>query len=217
MNRPNCMRAPNLYARCRGRRGGGRERSRKVEDLDPVRVLAHRIFLELRELAARLIDRVARQTVRELTDREEIAAGRIDPESARLLLGGYAADRRQGALRRVDLEAGQGARRALRAVEELAVGRDVKIGGRGLALEIGRQRADDLLLREVAAGGVVVEDVDVAVELPDDVDELAARLVDEVARAGLRLRLGWLRGGRRQLAGRRVEPELIDAIVAQGR
>src|SRR5207253_7198563 len=95
--------------------------------------------------------------------------------------------------------------------------RDVKIGGRRLALETGRQRADDLLLHEIAAGGVVVEDVDVAVELPDDVDELAARMIDEVPRAGLRPRLGRRRGSGRELTGRRAERELIDAIVAEGR
>src|SRR2546428_11864453 len=141
--------------------------------------------------------------------------GRFGHEPAGPLLGGYAADRRQGALRRVDLEAGQGARRALRAVEELAVGRDVKIGDRGLALETGRQRADDLLLREIAAGGVVVEDVDVAVELPDDVDELTARMIDEVPRAGRRPRLRCRRGSARQLAGRRAERGLIDASVTE--
>ena len=42
-------------------------------------------------------------------------------------------------------------------------------------------------------------------------------MIDEVPRAGLRPRLGRRRGSGRQLAGRRVERELIDAIVTEGR
>src|SRR2546430_803729 len=112
-----------------------RSPSRKVDDLDPVRILAHRVLLQLRQLAARLVDRVARQAVRELADREQVAARGIDAEAARLLLGRHAADRGQGAVGGVDLEPREGARRALRAVEELAVRGDVEVGGRGLALE----------------------------------------------------------------------------------
>src|SRR5262249_60546181 len=103
--------------------------------------------------------------------------------------------RGERAVCRVDLEAGGGVAGALRDVDELAVGRDVQIGGRGLAGEAGRQRADDLLLLEVTGGRVVVEDVDVAVELAVHVHELATGMVDEMARAGLRPRLG--RRGRR--------------------
>src|SRR5512132_11022 len=155
MNSPNCM--PGSSTRV----------SREIDELDPVRVLAHRIFLQLGELAGRRIDRVARQAVRELTDGEQVAPGRIDVEATRLLFGRYAADRRQRARRRIDAEAGERARRALRAVEELAVGRDVQVGGRRLAGEAGRQRADRLLLLQIAGGGVVVEDVDRPVELAD--------------------------------------------------
>src|SRR4029453_444619 len=154
---------------------------------------------------------------RELTDGEQVAPGRIDVEATRLLFGRYAADRRQRARRRIDAEAGERARRALRAVEEAAVGRGVQVGGRRLAGEAGRQRADRLLLLQIAGGGVVVEDVDRPVELADDVDELAVRMMDEVARAGLRLQLDRGRAGRRQLPGGGVEHELVDPVVAERR
>ncbi len=87
----------------------------------------------------------------------------------------------------------------------------------GLPCEAGRQRADDLLLLQIARGGVVVEDVDGAVELADDIHELAARVVHEVARAGLRPGFGSRRHGGCQPAGRRVERELVDAVVAESR
>src|SRR2546422_10043969 len=185
---------------------------RKIDDLDPVRVLPHRGFLQLGELAAGRVDRVARQAVRELAHRQQVAARRVDVETARLLLGRHTSDRRQRALRPIDPEAGQRARRALRGVEELAVGRDVQVGGRRLALEVGRQRADGLLRREISRGGVVVEDVEQAVVLADDVGELAARSIDEVAQTGLRLHFSSRRCGWCLLAGRRAESEMVDAI-----
>ena len=43
--------------------------TREADDLDPVRVLSHRIFLELGKLARRLVDRITRHAVGQLTDR----------------------------------------------------------------------------------------------------------------------------------------------------
>ena len=91
----------------------------------------------------------------------------------------------------------------------------MQVGGRRLALEAGGQRADGLLLREVAGGRVIVEHVDGAVELAHDVDDLATGVIDEVARTGLGLHFGRRRRRRRQLAGRRVERELVDPVVAE--
>src|SRR2546427_6644943 len=171
MNSPNCM------------PGSSTSGSREVDEFDPVRVLAHRVFLQLGELAGRWIDRVARQAVGELADREQVAPRRIDLEAPRLLFGRHTADRRQGAGRQIDAEAGERARRALRAVEELSVGRDVQIGGRRLAGEAGRQRADRLLLLQIAGGGVLVEDAYRPVELAEHAADISVRVIDEVARA----------------------------------
>jgi drug/metabolite transporter (DMT)-like permease len=68
---------------------------RESDDLDPVRVLADRIFLQLGELAGRLVDRVTRHAVGQLADGQQIAAGRINAEAARLLFGRIGIDRRQ--------------------------------------------------------------------------------------------------------------------------
>src|SRR2546421_11545258 len=43
--------------------------TREADDLDPVRVRSHRIFLELGKLAGRLVDRITRHAVGQLTDR----------------------------------------------------------------------------------------------------------------------------------------------------
>src|SRR6185436_16729395 len=101
------------------------------------------------------------------------------------LFGRHAPDRRERAARGIDLESGEGTRPPLRRVEELAVRRDVDVGGGGLVLEVRRERADALLLLELAGGGVVDEDVDRGVQLAEHVDELAGRMEPEVARTGL--------------------------------
>src|SRR5262245_22901123 len=95
-------------AACSGRRADAL--LRQVDDLDPLRVLADRILLQLRELAVVGVDRIAAYAVRHLADREQKAAPRIDGEAARLLLGLVVADRRQLA-RRIDGEGGDGVRR----------------------------------------------------------------------------------------------------------
>src|SRR5207249_3390487 len=109
----------------------------------------------------------------------------------------------------------QRARRGLRAVEELAVGRDVEIGGRRLALEIGRQGADALLFLELSGRRVVVEHVDGRIELTEHVDELAVRMEGEMSRAGLFLHADGRGRARRQHAGGGVEPEHVDEVVPE--
>jgi hypothetical protein len=68
---------------------------REAYDLDPVRILAHRIFPQLGELARRLVDRVGRQAIGQLADDEQIVAGRVDIEGTRLLFGRIGIDRCQ--------------------------------------------------------------------------------------------------------------------------
>ena len=102
--------------------------SGQIDDLHPVGIFAHRILLELGELAAGRIDGVAGHRIGELAHRQEIAAGGIDGEAARLLLGRGVSDRRQRSLSGIDLEARDRAGAALAGVEELAVRRQVKVG-----------------------------------------------------------------------------------------
>src|SRR5215218_5732810 len=143
------------------------------------------MLLELRELTRLWIDAVDRDRVRQLADGEEGASAGIDGEGARLLFGRIVRHERQRAVRGIDLEGGKRRRGALARIEELAVGRDVQIRRPGLAVEAGRQGADALLLLELPFLGIVVEDDDRAVELVEEIDELAARVEHEVARAGL--------------------------------
>src|SRR5215208_1164795 len=91
--------------------------------------------------------------------------------------------------RGIDLEGGKRRGGALARIEELAVRRDVQIRRPGLAVEAGRQGADALLLLELPLLGIVVEDDDRAVELVEEIDELAVRVEHEVARTGLVLDL----------------------------
>src|SRR5262249_54943693 len=139
--------AVNLTIPCREEAEQRASRLGQIHDFNPVRILAHRLFVELGELPAVRVDLETRQCMRELANRKQIASGRGDVEAARLLFGEHAPDRQERALGRVDSEAGKGARRALRPIEESAVGGDVQIGGQGVTLEVGRQGTDSLFRR----------------------------------------------------------------------
>src|SRR5215471_960471 len=152
----------------------------------------------------------------ELANREQIASRGIDIEAARLLFGRHAADRRERALRWIDLEAGQGARRALRPVKEFAVRSDVQISRRGLTLEVGWQRADGLLLLELPRIDVVVEDINRSIELADDIHEPAVRMEHKVPWTGLLLYVNRRRCIRRQHTNGRIELKLVDEVVPEG-
>src|SRR5829696_8088674 len=147
------------------------------------------MLLELRELSGLWIDAVDRHRVRQLADGEEGASAGVDGKGPRLLLGRIMRHERQRAVRGIDLEGGKRRGGALARTEELAVGRDVQIRRPGLAVEAGWQRADALLLLELPLLGIVIEDDDRAVELVEEIDELAARVEHEVPRAGLVLDL----------------------------
>jgi len=107
---------------------------------------------------------------------------------------------------------------AIRAVEVLAIGRDLQVGGVALAGEIFGQRGDGLFLFQRAIGGAPVEDGDGVGEFVDEIDELAIRMEGQVTRAAARRELGeGLRGVRREFrAGgvERVDHDLVDAEVA---
>src|SRR4030095_4812183 len=144
------------------RRSSADWRSR-VEDAQRVRNRQH--HPSGHGLASAVKDLVARQrtlgapdwdlrhAVGELADREQVAPGGIDLEAARLLLGRHAAGRGERAVGRIDLKAVERARGPLRGAQEPAVGRDMQIGGRWLALEIRRQRAHGLVRREFPGAG----------------------------------------------------------------
>src|SRR5215510_14777853 len=117
--------AVNLTIPCREEAEQRVSRLGQIHDFNPVRILANRVFVELGELPVVRVDLVTRQRVRELSNRQQIASRRVDVEAARLLFGEHALDRQERARGRVDSEAGKGTRRALRPVEESAVGGDV--------------------------------------------------------------------------------------------
>ena len=109
----------------------------------PSSILAHRIVLELGELAGRLVDRVSRHAVGQLAGGQQIAAGRIDAEAARLFFGGKEIDRCQHSRFGIDLECRKRAGGALGGVEIFAVRREVDIRGPRLAFKsLGQGRRD---------------------------------------------------------------------------
>src|SRR3954468_23412481 len=84
------------------------------------------------------------QAVRELADRIEETAARIDRESARLLFGWLAVDQSEGAFCRIDLKGRDRARGAFRRIKILAVRREVDVGRPRLDARAFWHRADDL-------------------------------------------------------------------------
>src|SRR5438309_1019130 len=92
-----------------------------VDDLDPIGIPAHGISMPRGERARFPIDRVDRHAVRQLPDREEVAAAGVDVEPARLLLGRNTPGRREAPAARVDLETGERAGYALGGIEKPSV------------------------------------------------------------------------------------------------
>src|SRR5437868_11085400 len=78
-------------------------RLRKVVDLHPVWVLAHRSVGDRRQHPGFLVDRIAGHRVRYLADREQVAPARVDRKAARLRLGWGMRD--QGQRARLDIDA----------------------------------------------------------------------------------------------------------------
>src|SRR5258707_1056293 len=85
--------------------------------------------------------RTERHDVRQFAGHDDKAAGRIDTESAWLLLGRRAAEIGELAARAIDAEGRNRARRALRGVKKAAVGRKMKIGSPDIVVGVSRRRA----------------------------------------------------------------------------
>src|ERR1700719_1317527 len=99
----------------------------KGDDFDPVRALAGRVASDRLQRAGLSVDRVRRDSVRLLAGHDNESAGRVDIETAGLLLGRRASEIGELSTRGIDAEGGERARRALRSVEKAAVRREVKI------------------------------------------------------------------------------------------
>src|SRR5438105_15199701 len=110
----------------------------KGDDFDPVRALAARVASDRLQRAGLSIDRVRRDSVRLLAGYDNEAAGRVDIETAGLLLGRRASEIGELSARGIDAEGGERARRALRRVEKAAVRREVKIGSPDVVVGVPR-------------------------------------------------------------------------------
>src|SRR6266446_3508971 len=97
------------------------------DDFDPVRALACRVASDRLQRAGLGVDRVGRDRVRLLAGDDYKAAGRVDIETAGLLLGRRASEIGELSARGIDAEGAERARRALRGVEKAAVRREMKI------------------------------------------------------------------------------------------
>ena len=135
-----CMASVSLIVRVK------HERSGQLDDLDPVRVLAHR----------QALGRAERAAARRRSGAADALCDSCPAAIRKRPLGSMAKPRGVFSVgvwpsgcsrprRGVDLEARQRARRALRRVEVAAVGRQVQVGGPGLAGEAGGQRGRALL------------------------------------------------------------------------
>ena len=97
------------------------------DDFDPVCALSCRVASDRLQRAGLGVDRVGRDRVRQFAGDDYEAAGRVDIETARLLLGRRASEIGELSARGIDAEGAQRARCALRGVEKAAVWREVKI------------------------------------------------------------------------------------------
>src|SRR6267378_5974434 len=124
-------------------RSGSHRSSLSIEadDLHPVRALAGRDLADRHQAAVRLNDRIRGDRIRFLAGDDHEAAGGIDAEAARLLLGGSAAEVGEVAGGGVDAEGADRAAGALRGVEEPAVRREVQVGGPDVVAGIAYRRA----------------------------------------------------------------------------
>src|SRR3984893_11613044 len=93
----------------------------KGDDFDPVRALAGRVASDRLQRAGLSVDRVRRDSDRLLAGHDNESAGRVDIETAGLLLGRRASEIGELSTRGIDAEGGERARRALRSVEKAAV------------------------------------------------------------------------------------------------
>src|SRR6516162_1308004 len=128
-------------------------KSPQIDDLDPVRLLAHRVLLEAGQGTRLRVDPVERHRVRIEPDRQQEAAARVDIEAARRRLGREMADRRQSSFFGVDAVTGQRAGLTLAAVEKPAVGGHVQVGGSGLLLEVGGRASTNCCSVNVPVAG----------------------------------------------------------------
>src|SRR3984893_16854174 len=187
----------------------------QVDDLDPVRLRAHRVVADRLQFAARLVDRVDRHPGRVHADRQQELAARVDREAARRLLGREAADLGQGALVGVDLVADQHAGLALGAVEELAVRRHMDSRGRGLLLVF--VGIDELQLLQGPRGRVDRIAADRRRRLGDQIGEPPIGVEGQVAWARTRLGGDLARPVWRYRAGGRIELQLHHDVAAEHR
>src|SRR4029077_12078098 len=93
----------------------------KGDDFHPVRALAGRVASDRLQRAGLNVDRVRRDSVRLLAGHDNESAGRVDIETAGLLLRRRASEIGGLSTRGIDAEGGERARRALRSVEKAAV------------------------------------------------------------------------------------------------
>src|SRR5258708_31577205 len=173
------IQAPNLF---RSRR---RKPSRKRDEFNPIRLLAHRIGLELRQRAFRLIDRINRHGVGQFADCREIAATWIDIEAAWLRLGRYAGNRGQKSAGGIDRERRQRVRGAFGSIKKARVWSEMDIGGPWLAVEAGRQRGGALQFTPATLVLIVSEGEDGTVQFVQQIDKLVAGVEREVPRPRL--------------------------------
>src|SRR5579872_2706223 len=99
----------------------------KGDDFDPVRALACRVAPDQLERAGLGVDLVGSDHVRLLAGNDDEAAGRVDIETARLLLGRRAPEIGQLSACSVDAKGSECARCTLCGVKKATVRREVKI------------------------------------------------------------------------------------------
>src|SRR5215467_5624273 len=113
----------------------------EADDLDPVGALADGKLLEQLERAGRLVDRVRRERVGLLSDRDQVSAFGIDRKASRLLLGRRAPEVGELARRAIDAEATERAAGPLGHIQELAVRRHVNVGRPDIVVRVAGRRA----------------------------------------------------------------------------